>query len=977
MSRRQVLTLAGLSGVFAALPLSAARAAGRPTGPVAAAYREALLLQTKWVEEQWDPAIRAYRFADFRFAAVLGNAVVLGLDEYDAVAAGVEKTILRAHTLATIRYYAATNRFAGGDGWGRQLLRDSTFELHFVLAARLLWDDLDERTRTAVQAIATGQAAYAHDLAALSGTIRGGFRDDSKLQELGLRAQALAPGLAWAGESYPATEWRKSFVRLAANAGGLPAADRANSATVDGQRIDRLVTAQTVHGGFVVEHGGAVDPYHQAELWRTAGRAAVHFLAAGRPLPEVLTRQPNGVPLWRTLRLLASDAGEPIMPMVTEHYHLYGRAVLPLAFLAQVGGDRDAARAEADLAERLVPYVRHAPESRLAKFGAEETHEPEARAELAIAYLLHQYREAPVSPVSREQFFAAARGTRDFGPLVGLTVQQSEAAFAAAATKEGFARFVWQPGHDNWLVDARVPAFLPPGTEPTGSWSRAWRQIRDGVDATATVLATAEGYAGFATLPTGAVVYASTGLPGEGTLTLFNHAMPGMPGLTGKRVFSYGGGRAELPDELTGDLPFPAHEARYVRMLGRRPATEFGYSIHTLSVLDEDGADLAVGAMPVASSENVWYPARNATDGNPESRWAVATEERGRPDSWLAVDLGSPVRVAGVRLVWEAAYGREFVIQTSLDAATWNDVVSVPATRQASRWVDIDGRAGVVAHGGTGAVTVTGTGVTAVAPLVEGYPAGVDLARAAGRPMPTAPGLVVSDADGYLSVFNLTPDPVREAPVTLPSAARLYVGDQVVTTAGSTWWISLQGGRARVEPPRFDVEGAAPEGTVFTVADSRTVTVRAPDAHRVVVTLRAGKWSQKVRVPAGQSRTVTATGVPLTPTPDLARGRTTFPTSPLPAGTTSPDRAVDGDPDTTWRPGASGRMVVDLGRRNRVRGAAVTWSRGTRRAYRIEVSPDGRTYAPLPAAGAETRYVALVIDGWRTGDAEVVELTLR
>ena len=100
----------------------------------------------------------------------------------------------------------------------------------------------------------------------------------------------------------------------------------------------------------------------------------------GDPLPRrrqavaarCCIRQPNGQQLWDTLRLLASDAGEPVMPMVADRYHLYGRDVLPLAFLAQVQGDRDAARAEADLAERLEPYLRHEPAYRLTKFSGED-----------------------------------------------------------------------------------------------------------------------------------------------------------------------------------------------------------------------------------------------------------------------------------------------------------------------------------------------------------------------------------------------------------------------------------------------------------------------------------------------------------------------------------------------------------------------------------------------------------------------------
>ena len=45
-----------------------------------------------------------------------------------------------------------------------------------------------------------------------------------------------------------------------------------------------------------------------------------------------------------------------------------------------------------------------------------------------------------------------------------MTVHQSRDAFAAAVTKTGFLRFLWQPGHDNWLVDTRAAAFLPAST---------------------------------------------------------------------------------------------------------------------------------------------------------------------------------------------------------------------------------------------------------------------------------------------------------------------------------------------------------------------------------------------------------------------------------------------------------------------------------------------------------------------------------
>jgi hypothetical protein len=981
LSRRRLLALAGVGGISGALTLPA-RASAAPADPVAETYRDVLHLHTRWVEEQWDTTIGAYAAADFRFTAVLGNAVLLGLDDFDARLADIDAATLKVKTLATIQRFAATNRFAGGTEWGRQLFWDSTFELYFVLAARLLWRDLDAPTRRNVQQIAVGQAAYAYGLGSdddpLSGGwtpngTTGGWLGDTKLEEMGVYAQAIAPGLAWAGDDEAAEGWLERFLLWATNASGLPAADRANPAVVDGQRIDQLAGAHNVHDTFIVENHDSVAPHYQAELWRTAGRAAIHFLVAGRPLPEVLTHQPNGEQLWATLRLLASDAGEPVMPMVADRYHLYGRDVLPLAFLAQVRGDRDAARAEADLAERLLPYLRYEPKYRLTKFSGEEKYEPEARAELAISYLLHRLRDKPVAPVSKAEFFRRASGTRDFGE-VGLTAHQSPHAFAAAVTKTGFVNFLWQPGHDNWLIDTRAPAFLPGGTRPTSRWTRAYSKVRDGVDATATVLTVAAGRAGFATLPTGTVVYASTGLPGEGRLTLFNLTMTGVPGLSGTRSFSTPAGPVLLGDHDDGDITFTPRDARWVRMLGREPGTEYGYSIFTFAVLDSSGADLAQGAMPTASSEDLWNPARNATDGNPKTRWAVAREERGRADSWLAVDLGSAVPVAGVRIDWEAAYGKRFVIQTSTDGMTWTDAAAVPETRSALGWVGIDGRAGIVTPGGKRRIVVSATGVAVAAPLIEGY-AGhrTDLARLAARDVPTGKGLLISDADGYLSVFNLGRVKADAVAVRILSTRRLYRGTQVAQHQQLDWTLTLAAGTAVVEPPRFTVDDAVPDGTRFEVTDSHHLTITAPAKRKVVLTVRAGSFSTTVRVRPGRSREVTVPGAPVTPTADLARGRTTFPTSPLPAGMTAPARAVDGDPRTAWRPGGSGRMVVDLGAVLPVSDVRLTWSKGHRRAWRLEASQDGAGYAAL---GARARYVAVVVDGWRAGDAELVHLVV-
>src|SRR5205807_634680 len=106
LSRRRLLVLAGAAGGALVLPAPAFAVAGPAAGarrrpandPVADAYHQLLHVHTHWVEGQWDPAIGAYRAADFRFVSVLGNAVLLTTEGYDAGLAGVDAATLKDRT---------------------------------------------------------------------------------------------------------------------------------------------------------------------------------------------------------------------------------------------------------------------------------------------------------------------------------------------------------------------------------------------------------------------------------------------------------------------------------------------------------------------------------------------------------------------------------------------------------------------------------------------------------------------------------------------------------------------------------------------------------------------------------------------------------------------------------------------------------------------------------------------------------------
>lgn len=88
--------------------------------------------------------------------------------------------------------------------------------------------------------------------------------------------------------------------------------------------------------------------------------------------------------------------------------------------------------------------------------------------------------------------------------------------------------------------------------------------------------------------------------------------------------------------------------------------------------------DLAAGHPATASSVKGANPDRAASkafDSDASTRWGSEYVD----PSWIQVDLGRVTAISGVRLNWEAAYGKSYKIQVSDDAGTWTDAYSTTA----------------------------------------------------------------------------------------------------------------------------------------------------------------------------------------------------------------------------------------------------------------------------------------------------------
>ncbi|BCJ55126.1 hypothetical protein Asp14428_66010 [Actinoplanes sp. NBRC 14428] len=99
---------------------------------------------------------------------------------------------------------------------------------------------------------------------------------------------------------------------------------------------------------------------------------------------------------------------------------------------------------------------------------------------------------------------------------------------------------------------------------------------------------------------------------------------------------------------------------------------------------------LSQGRTATASStESAAFPASNAVDGNPGTRWSSAFSD----PQWLQVDLGGTATVSSVVLEWEAAYAKTFNLKISTNGSSWSDL-----------------RTSVAGTGGRQTVAVSGSG---------------------------------------------------------------------------------------------------------------------------------------------------------------------------------------------------------------------------------------------------------------------------
>lgn len=115
-------------------------------------------------------------------------------------------------------------------------------------------------------------------------------------------------------------------------------------------------------------------------------------------------------------------------------------------------------------------------------------------------------------------------------------------------------------------------------------------------------------------------------------------------------------------------------KAAYIRIqIHEVGANYVNASIHEFLVRGEKVpgklSDVALNKTVTASSSN-GYEAKNAVDGNDNTRWASAKGA----NQWYQIYLGGAYELHSIDLKFERAYAQNFVLQISDDGETWTDV---------------------------------------------------------------------------------------------------------------------------------------------------------------------------------------------------------------------------------------------------------------------------------------------------------------
>lgn len=320
-------------------------------------------------------------------------------------------------------------------------------------------------------------------------------------------------------------------------------------------------------------------------------------------------------------------------------------------------------------------------------------------------------------------------------------------------------------------------------------------------------------------------------------------------------------------------------------------------SLGTIVVPPTEKTLLSGGKKVTTSSVEGGYVGTNAVDTDPESRWSSEFND----NQWIEIDLGAAKNISEIMLQWETAYGKNYVIEGSLDRKTWSKIVT----------------------------KTNGTGDLEIYDKVSGN---FQYIRLTGtlRGSPWGYSLKTFEVWGGGTSGPAVVDPTIS--ISAPTAGQQYSQGTAVSlqaaVSDANWFTG--GGSYR-----YTLDSAA----AVTVTSGASVNLGTPAAGTHNLSLQLYKSGAAVGAATTRSFTVNAVNV----TPVLiSTGKTV--TSSAVIGTNSAAMAVDGDKDNTrWESVHADNQYIqiDLGEKMNISQIVLTWETAYGKGYNIQVSDTG------------------------------------
>ncbi len=681
----------------------------------------------------------------------LVEATLLVAEPDQASFGGVPRATMLDHTIQSIRHEALTNVLSGRSyrRWGGGTWQASLETYGWAYAAHLLWDRLDNDTRTLVRTVLTGEANIL-----ITKPIATASPGDTGAEDNGWNTPTPALAAVMFPDDPNRAAWEHTAQKLAINASST-AADATSSTPVDGAPLSSWIASANLNADLTVENHGFFNPIYQQVAPLLVGDAAIFYGRAGRPVPQAFSFRFQEI--WqRVLGRLADDNGDLAMPagqdwISKDYQHLDYLSILATRF-----DDRAASVLESRALQTVARrQATHADGSILGQpvLGYESM----IVKRLAVSWWNHTLFGP--SPVPTRQEYDAARAATDGVtqfPSVNVIAARLPGASAYMSWDTDSPMGLWIPREEQHLDDPLLTYYekgslVGSAAGAVSSYSCACAQ-----DRFSTAGAIGNRDFSMTVFPDGTAL-----LLDRGTGNTFTYSLERIPGVTGDRsIYSAGG---------TG--------------LGSLPGTWVN-AADRLGMVVLGGAGIT--AADVNSTNNTRLITGSAGTGSGNRGAALFSTVDHATTAALAAHVAQPVVPEG----WSALVARAPDGTGRLAVARWGGPASAPLTINDARGAPVPVEEATL-DGGRSAFT-----------------AALDKPASEGETLrffvdAEAPLLAHQDGEDRAVLTNAGTAPARARTTYIPSSGNPLTVTRVIA-AGETVTARIVGGRLTLAGPEYE-----------------------------------------------------------------------------------------------------------------------------------------------------------------------------